>query len=98
MTVVTALSYSLSNFALQSYVNSAGTLGSTNYFWNNAYINEITYGSNNLSVGFQAGYTGQNSVTTALGYQAGYSTQGMGSVAIGYQAGFTGQNQIPNAI
>jgi len=88
----------MNTFNLQSYVNLAGTLGSQNYFWNNTYTNKITYGNNNLNIGYQAGYTGQGMVTTALGYQAGYSRQGTGSVAIGYQAGFTGQNPYTVAI
>jgi collagen type VII alpha len=99
MTAVNTLSYSGNPFNFQSYVDSAGTLGSPNSYWNNTYTNAITYGNNNkLNVGYQAGYTGQNSVTTALGYQAGYSRQGTGSVAIGYQAGFTGQNPFTVAI
>ena len=99
MTTVNTLSYSVNNFNFQSYVDSAGTLGSATSYWNNIYTNAITYGNNNKSnVGYQAGYTGQGTVTTALGYQAAYSTQGIGSVAIGYQAGFTGQKSYTVAI
>ena len=57
-----------------------------------------------ISIGYNAGYTGQGNNTVglsgptgptgsaiAIGNQAGYYDQTYGSIAIGYQAGYTGQ-------
>jgi len=98
MTTINTLSYSGGDFNFQSYADSIGTLGSTSNYWNNIYTNDIIYRGNSLHIGYEAGYTGQNSYTTALGYQAGYSRQGSNAIAIGYQAGFTGQNANSVAI
>lgn len=45
-----------------------------------------------ISIGINAGFTGQGPQGIAIGYQAGNYDQGAFSIAIGYQAGFTGQS------
>ena len=47
-------------------------------------------GSGAISIGYQAGYCGQNVGAIAIGVQAGFTGQGSGAIAIGYQAGQTG--------
>jgi len=64
-------------------------------FWNGS---AWAPGSQQVSIGGQAGQTGQGTNGVAIGYQAATSNQGLGSVAIGYQAGFTGQNAYSVAI
>jgi hypothetical protein len=50
-------------------------------------------GSNAIAVGKEAGKTKQGGTAVAIGYQAGTSGQGDFAVAIGYQAGLTAQGK-----
>ena len=49
------------------------------------------FSANVVSVGYNAGYTGQKTGAVALGFAAGRSTQGNSAVAIGANAGYTSQ-------
>jgi hypothetical protein len=55
-------------------------------------------GFNSIAVGKEAGKTNQGGTAIAIGYQAGLSGQGNYAIAIGYQAGMTGQGKNSIAI
>ena len=56
----------------------------------------INQGRNAISIGNQAGQTGQSSGAVAIGYLVGSSNQGTNAIAIGFRTGYT--NQSSNAI
>jgi len=61
-------------------------------------INSNTLKFISTNIGFQAGFTNQQTNAVALGYQAGYATQGTYAIAMGYQAGYIQQGTYAIAI
>ncbi len=55
-------------------------------------------GTGAISIGWQAGATGQKTFGVALGPSAGFSNQGTGAVAVGFRAGYTGQGAYSLAV
>ena len=64
----------------------SGTLYGDYLYWNPT-LSQWVVGSQNISIGGNAGSSNQNLNAVALGYQAGQYTQGTYSIAIGYNAG-----------
>jgi hypothetical protein len=55
-------------------------------------------GSNSIAIGLNAGTNYQNTNSIAIGHESGRWNQGGTAIAIGYQAGFTGQGNYSIAI
>jgi hypothetical protein len=78
-------------------IGLAGTAYGDYIYWNQ-YTNSFQLGTTQITLGANAGQTGQGALSVAIGNQAGQTGQGSNSVAVGVLAGNSSQGSDSIAI